>query len=59
MTLQIETGERRDVCNKLAKSLQEYCLPGTDSNKDVLLPLTEGVLDQNLGEFVPSRPFQT
>ena len=51
-TLQIEAGEKRDLCNKLAKSLQEYCLPGTDSNKDVLLPLTEGVLDENLGTFV-------
>ena len=49
LPLKIEPSERRDVCGKLAKSLQEYCLPGTESNKDVLLPLTEGVLDHNTG----------
>jgi len=48
-SLKIDAGERKDVCGKLAKSLQEYCLPGTEINKDVLLPLTEGVLDDNLG----------
>ena len=37
------------MSGKLSRSLQEYGPPGEEANKDVLLPLTEGVLLNNLG----------
>jgi len=37
------------MCDSLKQSLQEYCTPDSEGNKDILLPLGEGVLTENLG----------
>ena len=40
------------MCDSLKQSLQEYCMPESEGNKDILLPLGDTVLTENLGRVL-------
>lgn len=48
-SLDLKESRQTDMCDSLKQSLQEYCMPESEGNKDILLPLGDTVLTENLG----------